>query len=153
MSIHLTPVNPETDYQRLAELITSDSCEPVTVERLRDWEQQSPARGTVRLQVTAIAACRSIVGFAEIVHQRTMPAGQFHFRVIVDREHRGRGIGGMLYDDLLQFAREQGARRLTADVLVGAVDGLGFATRRSFTVAANETPDCPDYYRLVRDLP
>ena len=151
-SIHLNPVDPETDYARLAELITEDSCEPVTVERLRDW-YQCPARGTVRLQVVATAANRRILGFAEIVHARAMPAGHFHLRVIVDREQRGREIGGMLYDDLLLFAREQGGTHLSVDVLSGAADGLRFATRRGFTVAGDEAPGCPDYYRLVRDLP
>ena len=109
----------------------------------------------MRFQVAATLACRRIVGFAETVHhQRTMPSGQFHFRVIVDREERGRGIGGMLYDDLLQFAREQGATRLSVDVLMRSTEGLRFATRRGFNVATEEgeTPDCPDYYRLVRDL-
>jgi GNAT superfamily N-acetyltransferase len=151
-SIHLNPVDPETDYVRLAELITEDSCEPVTVERLRDW-YQCPARGTVRLQVVATAASRRILGYAEIVRARAMPAGHFHLRVIVDREERGRGIGGMLYDDLLLFAREQGGSSLSVDVLSGAADGLRFATRRGFTVADGAGPGCSDYYRLVRDLP
>ena len=152
MSIHLSPIDPETDYQQLAELITRDSCEPVTVERLRALDQ-CPKRGTMRLQVAATAACRHIVGFAEIVHEKCMPAGHFHFRLIVEKEQRGRGIGQMLYDDVLEFAREQGASRLSVDVLIEATDGLRFATRRGFTVAAGETAGCPDYYHLVRDLP
>lgn len=153
MSIHLTPVDPETDLPRVVELISYESCEPLSVERYRTLEKSLP-KGTVRFQVAATLACRRIVGFAETVHQRTMPSGQFHFRVIVDREERGRGIGGMLYDDLLQFAREQGATRLSVDVLTNATEGLRFATRRGFNVATEEgeTPDCPDYYRLVRDL-
>jgi GNAT superfamily N-acetyltransferase len=72
----------------------------------------------------------------------------------VDRDERGRGIGAMLYDDLLQFAREQGATQLSVDVLTNATEGLRFATTRGFNVATGdgESPDCPDYYRLVRDL-
>jgi|GEM_PF-2365507 GNAT superfamily N-acetyltransferase len=150
MSIHLSPVCPETDYQRLAELITNDSCSPVTVERLRAWQQCIP-RGTMRLQVIATAASGRIVGFAEIVHHRTMPSGHFHFSVVVDREQRKRGIGTMLYDDITEFAREQGATHLSTDVLSCATDGLRFATQRGFTVANDETADCRDYYRLVRD--
>ncbi|PWT78548.1 MAG: hypothetical protein C5B60_00985 [Chloroflexi bacterium] len=153
MSIHLSPIDPETDYQQLAELITRDSCEPVTVERLRALDQ-FPKHGMVRLQVAATAACRHIVGFAEILHdEKCMPAGHFHFQLIVEKEQRGRGIGQMLYDDVLEFAREQGASRLSVDVLIDANDGLRFATRRGFTVAGGETASCPDYYRLVRDLP
>ncbi|MGO8946793.1 MAG: N-acetyltransferase family protein [Ktedonobacterales bacterium] len=152
MSIYLSPIDPETDYQQLAELITRDSCEPVSVERLQAWNQGLPP-GTVRLRVVATAACRRIAGFAEILHERCMPDGHFHFQVIVQKELRGRSIGGMLYDDLLQFALEQGAVRLSVDVLVGASDGLRFATRRGFSVAGGETADCPHYYRLVRDLP
>ena len=153
MSIHLTPVDPETDLPRVVELISHDSGEPLSVERYRSLEKSLP-QGTVRFQVVATLACRRIVGFAEIVHQRTMPAGHFHLRVIADREERGRGIGGMLYDDLFQFAREQGATRLSVDVLASATEGLRFATRRGFNVATGEgeTPDCSDYYRLVRDL-
>jgi GNAT superfamily N-acetyltransferase len=154
MSIQLTPLDPETDLQRVVELISYGSCEPLSVERYRSLEKSLP-RGTVRFQVVATLACRRIVGFAEIVHQRCMPAGYFHFRLIVDRDERGRGIGGMLYDDLLLFAREQGATRLSVDVLTSATEGLRFATTRGFTVATgdSETPDCPDdYYRLVRDL-
>jgi GNAT superfamily N-acetyltransferase len=153
MSIHLTPVNPETDLPRVVELISYDTGEPLSVERYRSLEQSLP-KGTVRYQLVATLACRRIVGFAEIVHQRTMRVGHFHFRVIVDREERGRGIGGMLYDDLLQFAREQGATRLSVDVLTSATEGLRFATTRGFNVSTEEgdIPDCPDYYRLVRDL-
>ena len=153
MSIHLTPLDPETDLQRVVELSAYDSCESLSVERYRSLEKSLP-RGTVRFQVAATLACRRIVGFAEIVHQRTMPSGHFHFRLIVDREERGRGIGAMLYDDLLQFAREQGATRLSVDVLMSATEGLRFATTRGFNVAIGdgESSDCPDYYRLVRDL-
>ena len=152
MSIHLTPIDPETDLPRVVELISYDTCEPLSVERYRSLERSLP-KGTVRFQLVATLACRRIVGFAEIVHQRTMPAGHFHFRVIVDRENRGRGIGSMLYDDLLQFAREQGATRLSVDVLTAATDGLRFATQRGFNVPTGESeaPDC-DYYRLVREL-
>jgi GNAT superfamily N-acetyltransferase len=114
---------------------------------------QYPKHGTVRLQVAATATCRHIVGFAEIVHEKCMPAGHFHFQLIVEKEQRGRGIGQMLYDDVLEFAREQGATRLSLDVLVDAADGLRFATRRGFTVDTGDTAGCPDYYRLVRDLP
>ncbi len=152
MSIYLTPLDPEMDYQQLADLLTKDSGEPVTVERFQARNQCLP-RGTVRLQVVATTSNRRIVGFAEILHERCMPADQYHFQVIVERELRGRGIGGMLYDDLLQFAHEQGGVRLSVDVLAGSADGLRFATRRGFTVAGGETADRPHYHRLVRDLP
>jgi len=39
-------------------------------------------------------------------------------RVAVAEPHRGRGIGRRLYEDVAEFARERGARRLTCEVNV-----------------------------------
>lgn len=44
---------------------------------------------------------------------------------VVDRVHRGRGIGGRLYDRGLRHLRERGARRLHSNAEVGA-DGAQF---------------------------
>lgn len=151
MSIHLSPLNLETDYQQLADLMTRDSGLAVARRRL-EFGNHGVARGTIRLQVVATAPCRRIVGFAEVMHERCMPDRQFHFQVVVEKGMRGRGIGSMLYDDLLQFAREQGAARLVVDVLDGAADGLRFATRRGFTVSDSDLARNAGSYRLVRDL-
>ncbi|MER7761877.1 GNAT family N-acetyltransferase [Streptomyces sp. NPDC097619] len=48
-------------------------------------------------------------------------------------EHRGRGLGTLLYDRSLALARSLGAREIETVVLSSNPDGLRFALRQGFT--------------------
>lgn len=134
MPIHLYPVNPATDYPRLAELLRATTPEPVALRRLRQWKAGS-AQGRVQLQVAAYDSSGRIAGFAEVRHDaRTMPAGRFMLDVVVDPARQRQGIGGMLFDDALEFAREQGAREIACEVSDMAPASVRFALHRGFHV-------------------
>ena len=134
MLIHLSPVNPVTDYPRLAELLRASGPEPVALRRLRQFRSGS-ASGRIHLQVAAYDGDGRIAGFAEVLHDAAaMPAGRFRLDVVVDAGRQRQGIGGMLYDDALEFAREQGARSLVTEVSDRAPASVRFALRRGFSV-------------------
>lgn len=56
----------------------------------------------------------------------------FQISPAVRRSHRGRGIGRLLYDHLLDRAQGHGATRLYVDIVEGDEDARGFAERRGF---------------------
>jgi GNAT superfamily N-acetyltransferase len=167
MLIHLSPVNPVTDYPRLAELLRASAPEPVALRRLRQFRARA-ASGRIHLQVAAYTGEGQIAGFAEVLHDvAAMPVGHFRLDVVVDAARQRQGIGGMLYDDALEFAREQGARSLIVEVSDRSPASLHFVLRRGFRVemhvcdaAAQEGPfegyyDTPSaagsgYYVLVK---
>jgi GNAT superfamily N-acetyltransferase len=132
--IHLSPVNPVTDYARLAELLRASAPEPVALRRLRQFRAGS-ASGRIHLQVAAYDSDGHIAGYAEVLHDAaTMPVGRFRLDVVVDATRQRQGIGGMLYDDALEFAREQGARTIVAEVSDRSPSSVRFALRRGFSV-------------------
>jgi GNAT superfamily N-acetyltransferase len=169
MPVHLYPVNPATDLPRLTELLRDATSETVALRRLREWHAGSPS-GRIHLQVAAVESGGRIVGFAEVWRDPGMPAGRFQLDVVVDPARRGQGIGGMLYDDAVEFAWEQGATSIAAEARDDSCAGIGFAERRGFSIVrhipapsadddpfedyyGDRTEACPaGIYHLVRDL-
>lgn len=143
MAIYLAPVNPETDYPRIAELMSAASSACVTVAQLRKEGDHAPP-GHIHLRIVASDAMGHILGYGDVGRDPTMPAGRFWFDIVVDSAGRRRGIGSMLYDDIVQFAREQGATSLEIAIRDGASAGLRFAARRGFTVERRDVPQTPE---------
>lgn len=137
MAIYLAPVNPETDFPRIAELRSAASSACVTVAQHRD-EGDSVSPGHMHLRVAAVDAAGHILGYGDVGRTSAMPAGRFWFDIMVDCAARGRGVGSMIYDDIMQFAREQGATSLEIAIRDGASAGLRFAARRGFTVERHD---------------
>lgn len=133
MAIYLAPVNPETDNPRIAELMSAARRACVMVAQLHGESGHAPP-GHIHLRMAAVDADRRILGFGDVGRESTMPTGRFWFDIVVDRAARGRGVGSMLYDDIVQFAREQGATTLEIAIRDDAVAGLRFATQRGYTV-------------------
>jgi GNAT superfamily N-acetyltransferase len=133
MAIYLAPVNPETDNPRLAELMSAASRACVMVAQLRGEVAHAPP-GHIHLRMAAVDAEGRMLGFGDVGRDSTMPTGRFWFDIVVDSAARGRGVGTMLYDDIVQFAREQGATTLEIAIRDDASAGLRFAARRGFTV-------------------
>ncbi|MGZ6390908.1 MAG: N-acetyltransferase family protein [Ktedonobacterales bacterium] len=143
MGIYLAPVNPETDYPRIAELMNTASKACVTLAQLReDGDNAQPGR--IHLRIAAVDANGRMLGYGDVGRDPGMPAGRFWFDVVVDCDARGRGVGSMLYDDIVQFAREQGATSLEIAVRDSATAGLRFAARRGFTVERHDVPSAAD---------
>ena len=132
-SIRLRPLQPQTDFPRLAALRSAGEPEPITVEQLQEWETQAP-EGQIRQRVVALDAQGQIIGFNDAGRDPWMPPGLFDVEVMVDPAWRQQGIGTLLYQDALQFSQAQGAAQLRGQVRDDCAPGLRFAERQGFRV-------------------
>lgn len=133
MDIKLRPVNPETDFPRLAEIINQFEPISVTAERLHEWEANRP-EGQLRQRHAAVDEAGYVVGFGEAVHQPWEQAGRFWVEVAVDSALARQGIGTQLYADAWQFAQQQGVTKAKSAVRDNCVHCLRFAEQRSFVI-------------------
>ncbi|HXI15159.1 MAG TPA: GNAT family N-acetyltransferase, partial [Chloroflexota bacterium] len=108
VSATLRPYNPDEDAARLAELLTAEGPEPVTVAQLREWQDARSPDSQVR-EMTALEPDGAMAGFGEVSRSPWNPPGHFSMEVVVDQARRNRGTGGLLVDDLTAFARANGA--------------------------------------------
>ncbi|MBI4789661.1 MAG: GNAT family N-acetyltransferase [Chloroflexi bacterium] len=131
--IRLRSLNLETDAPRCVELFNSASPEPVTVERLWEWERNFPKDG-VRYRMVALNANGDIIGDSNCSHVPYMLLGSFEIQVIVSPEYRRRGVGSHLFRDALEFALAEHATRLECYVRDYDPGWLCFALARGFQV-------------------
>ena len=133
MTVYLRPFDQDTDISRMAELLASGTRERGGADRsLRADAVAAPGRMLYR--VTAVESGERIVGIGEVGREPWMLAGHYWVSLYVAPAARGQGVGAMLYDDLVQFAWEQGATRLLAHVDQRQPEVLRFALARGFTV-------------------
>lgn len=133
MDIKLRPVNPETDFPRLAEIINQFEPISVTAERLHEWEANRP-EGQLRQRHAAVDQAGYVVGFGEAVHQPWEQAGRFWVEVAVDSALARQGIGTQLYADAWQFAQQQGVTKAKSAVRDNCAHCLRFAEQRGFVI-------------------
>ncbi len=72
------------------------------------------------------------VGYAKLDWKAHDEAGRFRVEMLVRPDARGRGVGGALWQALLEEAEARGATRLRAKVRDDDPSSLGFAERRGF---------------------
>jgi len=89
--IALRPLNLETDAARYAELGTIVSPKPITVERVREWEEQFPHDG-IRQCIVALDANGGIIGCNSAAHVPYMLPHSFWIEVIVLPDFCGAGL-------------------------------------------------------------
>lgn len=131
--ITLRPLNLETDVPRYVELVNTILPDPVTEERVREWERNFPRDG-IRQQNVALDEHQTMVACNEASRRPNMAAGTFFVEVIVAPAFQRRGIGAQLYDDAIAFAHAQGAARLVCEVRDHNPDWLRFAQTRGFEI-------------------
>ena len=133
MAVQVRPLDLGRDLPRLAELLTMDSPELVTVEQVQElFRQESPER--VSRRTVAVDGDGRVVGSGFAVRDPWDKPGDFWVRAIVDPAMQNRGVGSQLYDDVTRFARERGATRLFSQVRDNAPGALRFAERRGFAI-------------------
>lgn len=132
-SIRLQPLNPQTDFPRIAELRNTSDPVPVNAGLLQEWERQNP-QGQIRHRVVALNEQGQIIGYNDTGRDPWMPAGLFDLHLLVDPAWRNQGIGALLYQDALQFSQEQGAAKLQGQVRDNCDACLRFAQARGFQV-------------------
>ena len=72
------------------------------------------------------------VGVARLV--REMDAGVAEFAVVVQGDAKGRGVGGALMRQLIEWGRSKGVREIEGQILADNAPMLGFIRRLGFTV-------------------
>lgn len=133
MPVNLRPIAPATDFPRMAEILNTARPEPLTAQILHEWEAQAPA-DLVRQRTAAVDETGRIVGVGRAQREPWMKPGRFWLSVVVDPGQRRQGVGALLYDDALRFAREHGATGLEGEARDDCPECLRFAERRGFKV-------------------
>lgn len=133
MSITIRAADPQTDYERIAALLSTFERLPVTAETVHEWDR-FVEKGALRRRMVAVTDEGQIIGYSTVAHDTWDQIGLYITWVIVDPALRGRGIGSTLYDDALAFAQGCGAQVLGADVLENDPTSLRFAEKRGFAV-------------------
>ncbi|MBI5666890.1 MAG: GNAT family N-acetyltransferase [Chloroflexi bacterium] len=129
--ITIRPANPDTDYDRVADLLNLIEVQPVTATTIRGWDRREGF--TLRREV-AVTDDADVIGYSVAAHAPWVAAQRFAINVVVDPDWRCRGVGAALYDHALTFARENGANFLDAEVREDDPAALRFAQQRSFRV-------------------
>lgn len=114
MSIHLRPLALPDEMERVAELLTVSRREEITVAMLQEREERRP---TVRgLRLAAMNELGRMAGFGQVLQLPGAPAGRFDLTLAVEPGAKGQGIGTRLLGELEQYARQEGALSLSAEV-------------------------------------
>lgn len=120
--------NPVTDYEALAALLNTWERQQVTAERLREWD----TREGIRRRTVAVDAAGNVIGYGRAIQDSWMESGHFMIWVLVAAARRSQGIGVALYQDVLDFARQHGAHKLSSDVMDTDSASQQFAEKRGF---------------------
>lgn len=129
----LRPISPETDFERIVAINNIDDPLPITVELLQKWEDERP-EGQVRQWHVAVDAEDRLVGTGSIMRDPWERPGRFWLRLLVDPDHRNRGVGSMLWEDALRWAREHDLTQIKTGVRDNCATCLQFAEHRGFNV-------------------
>ncbi|MFZ5824621.1 MAG: GNAT family N-acetyltransferase [Bacillota bacterium] len=130
MSFTLRPV-PREDYPRMVDIINAQVREPVTAEEVLR-EDNTRVKGDPFLRLGAYTADGTLVGYGITEGGAGHRPGEFFMRVRVDKAHQGQGIGRTLYEQLLSYARANGATRLESSVQEDEPEAFAWAERRGF---------------------
>jgi RimJ/RimL family protein N-acetyltransferase len=133
IDLTLRPFDPDQDYPAVAVLQSTFETEPVTPEILQDRDRRS-LEGTIRRRTLAVNSTGKVIGVANVYRRPTHLPGLYYLSSLVDTDWRGQGVGGMLYEEALCFARENGAKRLRTKVRDNCAASLRFAENRGFRV-------------------
>ncbi len=130
MKIHLRAEVPEKDFGDIAELISSqEEFRQSQQDLLDDYTINEATR--LRFQVAEDREGQ-LMGFSWAWRHWLHPE-RSDFYVVVKPEHRLRGAGKCLYDDLLAAVEAQGITALGTSVMEDCPEGLGFMERRGFS--------------------
>jgi acetyltransferase len=140
---HLRPVRPQ-DATAVFEMIERTERSDVYL-RFRDGAAEMDARAAARLSqidydremaLIAVEPDGAVAGMARLVFDPEFESGEY--AVIVRSDVQGRGLGTVLLQALLDFAKSRGARRLWADVLTENRQMLALARELGATSAERE---------------
>jgi GNAT superfamily N-acetyltransferase len=131
-TLTIREAHPETDYERIAALISNPNSEPMNAEKLRNWDKSNPT-GQIRHRLVGVNDDGKIVAYGVAMrHAKDVNTQRFYAWVIVDDAHRQQGIGGQIYDAAKAVATEHGARELISETPENDPASLRFAEKRGY---------------------
>lgn len=128
------------DLPRVAELLSVNRTEPVTVEALRAFEERLARAGSSRILITEDGG--RIVCFGRATRLPDEPEYRRKLMVATDPAFRNRGFGAAMFEALL----DPGIVDLRADVREDDAPSLRFVASRGFEVTDH-------HFESVLDLP
>jgi GNAT superfamily N-acetyltransferase len=130
--MHLRPFNPDTDRPRLAELRSAVELEPVTVDQIKEEQENAPP-DFIHLSLVAEDDNGRMIGCSQVSHSPGwMKPGQFWANTVVDKDLWGRGVGSALYKGVEDFALSRGANTINAFIRDDLPQSLEFTRHRGF---------------------
>src|SRR5262249_42438288 len=133
MPIHLRPMTIDTDFPRIAEIINTFSPEPTSARQLIEEEERAPKHRTIH-RTAAANDIGLILGYNTLHNDPQLHTGQFWTSVTVDVDYRKTGIGSLLFEDGLQFARAHNGTKLVTSARDDDDDSLRFVELRGLHV-------------------
>ena len=129
----IRPIQPESDFPKVLELINSFEPEPLSLDAtLRWYERKQPGR--IIHAVVATDTQDRVMGYSEVFHEAWFPAGEFQVFVIVDPKWRQQGTGSALYNEAHLFYESQAATNLKSELRENCPEALHFAEKRGFKI-------------------
>lgn len=124
----------EDDAPAITEIINRDYPEPATVEQVRERIRDSGGGRTVTRLVATDDATGQVVGYGHMLRDDWMEPGLFWAHVAVDPRARRQGVGSLLYENLLNWARERGGATFRGEAREAIPAALPFAERHGYHV-------------------
>lgn len=128
-SILLRPAIPENDFAEIALLISSQEDEPTSEYALR--EDYAASKASLIRMMAAEDEQGQLLGFYWAYRNKVEPE-RVSFYLVVKPEHRGRGAGRVLYEDMLHAVQAAQSRKIRTSVLDSCPEGRGFVEKRAF---------------------
>lgn len=133
MPIRIRPVQVPDDFGRMADLFNTVNPEPVTTDKLQDWEAKWPEEG-IRERTVALDDNGRVIAYADSERVPWANAGKFGCWVIVDPDYQHQGIGGELAKHVEGWALARGATLLETMIRDHLPKALEFAQRRGYEI-------------------
>ena len=127
-SIYLRNVEPAMDFVQLAAWFTQLEDWPNTEESLHTFYKEEQARIIPKI---AVNDRDEILGFSWL-EKNTMEPERAYFYLFVAPEHRRKGTGSLLYQDMLQSIASLRLKKLRVSVWDNCPEGRSFADKRGF---------------------
>ena len=126
---HLRPIDPDTDFKRVAELMRLVWPSDTGQNMEEAWRTQRDA--AIRYTLGCDAADR-IAGVGYVSCSNTNQHKDFRVEVVVDPACRRRGLGNLLYDDAQHFISAQAGESISSFAWDNCPEGARFAEHHGF---------------------
>jgi L-amino acid N-acyltransferase YncA/RimJ/RimL family protein N-acetyltransferase len=130
--VRLVPTQPGQYFADIAALLSSQETEPSSQQSLTQWYERQLEDGI--LVTAAVNQDGQVLGFNCIYRDNLNLDHHYGIYLIVESSHRHKGLGSLLYENLLHNAAEFNARVLRVRVRDSCEEGTHFAIKRGFII-------------------